>query len=124
MSLVLAVLAAFCSCAKSTPPVDAAGLFKGRCSGCHDADNDMRAPEPEALKEMSQSAIRAALENGRMKWEARNLSKAEKVAVAEYLGKSDVAITAKLTGVCPRDLDPPPRPPIWAGWGVDIQNTR
>jgi len=59
-----------------------------------------------------------------MKWEARTLSKAEKGAIAEYLGKSDVAISAKLTGVCPRDLDPPARPPIWAGWGVDLRNTR
>jgi len=59
-----------------------------------------------------------------MKWEARNLSKAEKIAVAEYLGKSDVAISAKLTGVCPRDLDPPAHPPIWAGWGADPRNTR
>jgi polyvinyl alcohol dehydrogenase (cytochrome) len=84
----------------------------------------MRAPEPEALKEMSRSSIRATLENGRMKWEARTLSKAEKAAVADYLGKSDVAITAKLTGVCPRGLDPPPRPPIWAGWGVNVANTR
>jgi polyvinyl alcohol dehydrogenase (cytochrome) len=73
---------------------------------------------------MSRSAIRAALDNGRMKWAARDLSKAERLAVAEYLGKSDVAISAKLTGVCPRDLDPPARPPIWAGWGVDVRNTR
>ncbi len=84
----------------------------------------MRAPEPEALREMSHSAIRSALETGRMKWEARNLSKAEKTAIAEYLGKSDVAMSAKLTGVCPRDLDPPAHPPIWAGWGVDLRNTR
>lgn len=73
---------------------------------------------------MSRSAIRAALESGRMKWAARGMSKAEKIAVADYLGKSDVAISAKLTGVCPRDLDPPPNPPIWAGWGVDLRNTR
>jgi polyvinyl alcohol dehydrogenase (cytochrome) len=84
----------------------------------------MRAPEPEALREMSRSAIRSALETGRMKWEARALSKTERIAVADYLGKSDVAISAKLTGVCPRDLDPPPHPPIWAGWGVDLHNTR
>jgi polyvinyl alcohol dehydrogenase (cytochrome) len=84
----------------------------------------MRAPEPEALREMSHSAIRSALETGRMKWEARTLSKTEKTAIADYLGKSDVAISAKLTGVCPRDLDPPAHPPIWAGWGVDLRNTR
>ncbi len=73
---------------------------------------------------MSRSAIHGALESGRMKWEARTLSKTEKNAIAEYLGKSDVAISAKLTGVCPRDLDPPAHPPIWASWGVDLRNTR
>lgn len=124
-SVLLAAFVSLPGCARKTnPPIDAAAIFNTRCALCHHDDNDMRAPEPEALKEMSRSSIRATLENGRMKWEARNLSKAQKAAVAEYLGKSDVAITAKLTGVCPRDLDPPPRPPIWAGWGVDVHNTR
>src|SRR6266496_1384810 len=123
--VLVAIVVVLPGCTRKTaPPVDAAVLFRTKCSGCHRDDNDMRAPEPEALREMSRPAIHGALESGRMKWEARTLSKTEKNAIAEYLGKSDVAISAKLTGVCPRDLDPPAHPPIWASWGVDLRNTR
>ena len=104
--------------------MDAAALFKTKCAGCHYNGNDMRAPEPEDLHVMSKSYILGTLQSGRMKWEAKTLSKAEKSALAEYLGESDLAASAKLTGVCARDLDPPPNPPIWAGWGVDLRNTR
>jgi len=109
---------------KQSPTVDAAALFKTKCAGCHYNGNDMRAPEPEDLHVMSKSYILGTLQSGRMKWEAKTLSKAEKSALAEYLGESDLAASAKLTGVCARDLDPPPNPPIWAGWGVDLRNTR
>lgn len=84
----------------------------------------MRAPEPEALRQMSQSAIHAALDSGRMKWEAKNLSKAERAAIATYVGRSDAQIAAINTGACARDLDPPIHLPVWAGWGVDDGNTR
>jgi polyvinyl alcohol dehydrogenase (cytochrome) len=109
---------------KTAPAVDARAVFTKRCSGCHRDDNDMRAPEPEALRQMSRSAIRLALDSGRMKWEARSLSKSEKIAVADYLGKADFPTSAKLRGFCPRDLDPPLHLPAWAGWGVDPRNTR
>jgi polyvinyl alcohol dehydrogenase (cytochrome) len=84
----------------------------------------MRAPEPPALREMSSRTILAALTTGRMQWEGKTLSKAERVAVATYLGKSDAAISARLSGYCARDLDPPPHPPVWSGWGVNPNNTR
>jgi len=123
--LFVGLLLATGACTRRTPStVDAAALFKRRCAGCHRDDNDMRAPEPEALRQMSRSAIRLALQSGRMKWEARTLSSAEKVAVADFLGKADFPESAKLTGVCPRDLDPPLHLPVWAGWGVDPRNTR
>lgn len=84
----------------------------------------MRAPEPEALHEMSRSSILSALNSGRMRWEGKTLSKAEKVAVADYLGNPDLMASIKMKGFCARDLDPPAHPPIWAGWGVDLQNSR
>ena len=84
----------------------------------------MRAPEPQALQEMSKSTILGALDSGRMKWEAKSLDKAQKAALAEYLGKSDTTLLANMSGYCARDLDPPADPPIWSGWGVDAHNTR
>jgi polyvinyl alcohol dehydrogenase (cytochrome) len=59
-----------------------------------------------------------------MKWEGKFLSKAKKVAIADYLGKPDVPVAAAMTGFCARDLDPPPNPPGWSGWGSDPQNSR
>lgn len=124
--LVLAAIVTIVACSrKQAPPaIDAAALFKDKCTTCHRNDNDMRAPEPAALREMSNRSILAALNTGRMQWEGKTLSKAERVALATYLGKSDAAISARLSGFCARDLDPPPHPPIWAGWGVDPHNTR
>ena len=84
----------------------------------------MRAPEPEALRQMTKGTILAALESGRMKWERKLLSKAKKDAIAEYLGMKGATTTAEMTGYCPRDLNPPANLPEWAGWGADARNSR
>jgi polyvinyl alcohol dehydrogenase (cytochrome) len=84
----------------------------------------MRAPEPEALRQMSRASILAALDSGRMRWQGKFLSKARKTAIAEYLGAPDVAAPTMMAGMCARDLDPPPNPPGWAGWGANAQNSR
>lgn len=106
------------------PPVDGAALFNNKCAACHRNDNNMRAPEPATLREMPRRSILAALETGEMKWEGRTLSKRERVAVANYLGKSEAAISARLSDMCTRDVDPQPDAPVWAGWGVNPRNTR
>jgi polyvinyl alcohol dehydrogenase (cytochrome) len=106
------------------PSIDGAVVFKNKCATCHRVDNDMRAPEPAALREMSQNSILSALETGRMKWEGKTLSKGERKAVSSYLGKSSESEYAKAAAMCARDLDPPAHPPIWAGWGVDVNNAR
>src|SRR5712671_2655968 len=77
----LAAVLALSSCSRSrrqTPPaIDGAAIFKNKCATCHSTGNDMRAPEPAALREMSQSSILSALETGRMKWEGKTLSKGQ-----------------------------------------------
>ncbi len=84
----------------------------------------MRAPTLDALHQMSKASILAALESGRMKWEGKFLSKAEKSAIADAVGAPDAATAEVMTGFCARDLDPPPNPPGWAGWGGDVENSR
>ncbi len=59
-----------------------------------------------------------------MQWEGRFLSKAEKIAIAQYLGAADPSPTAAATAVCAWDLDPPANPPVWSGWGGDWRNSR
>src|SRR5580700_1255161 len=113
-----------CSRKQAAPALDGAALFAQKCASCHRPENDMRAPEPAALREMSKASILAALDSGRMKWEGKFLSKAKKTAIAEYLAAPEVAGPAVMTGVCARDLDPPANPPVWAGWGSDAGNSR
>jgi polyvinyl alcohol dehydrogenase (cytochrome) len=124
--LVFAGLFVLAACSQKTnqPAIDAAALFDHKCATCHREGNDMRAPELDDLRVMSRSYVLSALQSGRMKWEAKSLSKAERSALADYLGQPDLSASAKMTGYCARDLDPPPNPPIWAGWGVDLHNSR
>jgi len=125
-ALILILLPTFvwqgCS-RKQAPPPDGAALFAQNCASCHQSDNDMRAPEPEALHQMSKASIMAALESGRMTWEGKHISKANKEVIANYLAAPATA-TAMVTGYCARDLDPPAHPPVWAGWGIDVRNRR
>ncbi|HUO24751.1 MAG TPA: PQQ-binding-like beta-propeller repeat protein [Candidatus Aquilonibacter sp.] len=109
---------------KPAPPLDGAALFTQKCASCHQRDNDMRAPEPAELHEMSKAAILAALESGRMKWEGKLLSRAKKEAIANYLAAPAPATAEVITGYCARDLDPPAHPPVWTGWSADLRNTR
>ena len=109
---------------KQPPPLDGAALFQQRCASCHKADNDMRAPLPEALHQMSRDTILMALKSGRMKWEGRLLSDAKKNAIVDYLAAPAVASTEPHSAFCARDLDPPPNPPGWSGWGGDQRNRR
>ena len=124
--LLLLLVTALSGCTRkpAPTPVDGAALFTNKCAVCHHIDNDMRAPEPAALREMSRGSILAALETGEMRWEGRTLTKPERGAVANYLGKSESAISALRSGLCTRDVDPPLDAPVWAGWGVNPQNTR
>lgn len=123
LGLALAVLAGLAGCSRTqAAPPDGAALFARNCASCHRNDNDMRAPEPQALHEMSKPAIMAALQSGRMKWEAKFLSDSKKNAIADYLATTSTATVT--TAYCARDLDPPPNPPVWEGWGGDLQNRR
>jgi len=72
---------------------------------------------------MSKATILAALRSGRMQWEGRLLSKSEKTALADYLGKDD-EVPIPRNAACAKGLDPPPNPPRWAGWGGKANNSR
>ena len=115
---------AACSRKQTPAAIDRPALFTKKCASCHHDGNDMRAPGAEALRQMSRSSILAALDSGNMKWQAKFLTKIQKIALAEYLGKPDVHLPVETANFCGRDLDPPPDPPRWSGWGVNPQNTR
>lgn len=112
-----------CSRKPNTPAPDGSALFVRRCATCHTPGNDMRAPEPAALHLMSQRFILAALNSGRMKFEAKGLTKTQKLAIAIYLAAPDSPVVA-FTGYCARDVRPPATSGVWNGWGADPGNTR
>ena len=125
-ALLFFCLALFSACSKrqSAPAPDGALIFTKECAACHRPDSNSKAPLPDALRQMSKASILAALENGRMKWEGRLLTKQQRDSVADYLASPSLSASYKVSGSCPRDLDPPPDPPVWTGWGADTHNTR
>src|SRR5262245_40179004 len=127
LRFVAPVLATFllasCAAKRNFHPPDGATLFVQRCSSCHAPNNDMRAPAPAALHMMSQRYILAALDSGRMKFEAKGLTKTQRLAIASYLAAPDSPIVA-FAGNCSRDLDPPAHASAWRGWGVNPTNSR
>jgi len=118
------IVIAGCTRHKTPAPVDGAALFEKKCATCHRPDSGSKAPLPDGLRQMSRESILAALETGKMKWEGRWLSKAQRAAVADYLGSPALSAAVTMSGTCRADLDPPANPPIWNGWGVDAHNTR
>src|SRR5581483_8016425 len=126
--LLLLGMAAFlflqgCSRKQNSPPPDGAALFVQRCASCHSPGNDMRAPEPAALHRMSQRFILAALNSGRMKFEAKGLTKPQKLAIATYVAAPDSPVVA-FTGYCSREITRPAQAAGWNGWGADPGNSR
>jgi polyvinyl alcohol dehydrogenase (cytochrome) len=124
--LIASAMTISLACSHKNPPpvVDGAVVFTQKCATCHFDGNDLRAPEPEALRDMSRVAILNALTTGRMKWEGKNLSKPEKEAVAAFLGKSDVQVAAAQVGLCKQGTRPTTTSAVWSGWGVNSSNTR
>jgi polyvinyl alcohol dehydrogenase (cytochrome) len=113
-----------CSRRQATPAPDGATLFTSKCASCHRDGNNMRAPVPDMLHQMTKASILAALDTGKMRWEAKFIPKTDELAIAQYLGVPDVPVSAGVTGLCARDLDPPASSPVWSGWGGDPRNGR
>ena len=100
-------------------------VFNAVCADCH-VKAAVRAPPLAMLHFMSAGAIYGALTTGAMKVQAAKLSDADKRAVAEYLSGKAVA-GHEGTGAPP--CGPTVKfdfaqPPVFAGWGIDIHNTR
>lgn len=101
-------------------------IYKRRCAACHERPADGRTPSVESLRNMPSSRIMRTLDFGAMMTIAYQLNRAERDAVAQYLGKPGG--------------DPQPRPeafcsdrsvsinasasPIWNGWSPSPDNSR
>jgi mono/diheme cytochrome c family protein len=88
MVVLTAVVLASGLSPRPRPPAqapDAARIYKEKCALCHDAAQQFRAPDREALKELTPESILASLTSGTMAAQGDALSAAEKRAVAEFL---------------------------------------
>jgi len=108
-----------------------AALFKSYCASCHEGADDSKAPGRDVLSQMSPEQILQALEKGPMKAQAAERSRAQRVALAEYLSGKEVgselpnpipksAFCGSAAGSSRNSLTGP----AWNGWGATITNTR
>jgi polyvinyl alcohol dehydrogenase (cytochrome) len=104
-------------------------IYKAQCATCHETGEN-RAPLRETILLKTRAAVLASLVSGSMSINAKDLSAAEKRAVADYMaGPDNPAETADMppTAICGTGKGTSSDPlasPRWIGWGVDLSNTR
>jgi polyvinyl alcohol dehydrogenase (cytochrome) len=111
-----------------TPPGQV--VFGRHCASCH-ANANNPAPDLRTLMKLTPEKIYAAVTTGTMVVSAKDLSDAQKRAVAEYLGGrpldlSDTGSAAKMANRCAerRPFAGAAGGASWNGWGADPGNTR
>jgi polyvinyl alcohol dehydrogenase (cytochrome) len=109
--------------ATSSPGV---ALYQARCALCHDG-GAARAPDKNALGQLSPERIGFALSYGLMNQQARDLGQRDITALVRHLKGTSPPVAAVLPdSIC---HDPglnlkDPSLPRWNGWGVDIRQHR
>jgi polyvinyl alcohol dehydrogenase (cytochrome) len=108
---------------------DGATIYAKRCAQCHDESSTIRAPRPDALRNMSPEGALAVLTEGTMKLQAASLSEEDRRALAEFVtGKKFAAALRSETssGACPAGatFKDPLSGPRWLGWGAELSNAR
>jgi polyvinyl alcohol dehydrogenase (cytochrome) len=99
-----------------------AELFQKNCAGCHQVGSPTHAPSPEALRQMSRTAILDALNTGKMILVAAALPIMQRMTIANYLGTKDpVEISG---GRCATAAKPLAHLRGWHGWSIDPENSR
>ncbi|MGH9349730.1 MAG: PQQ-binding-like beta-propeller repeat protein [Vicinamibacterales bacterium] len=110
--------------AAQTDPTDPSALYTKSCGACHDGA-DVRAPDRQALKLRTPDAILASMVGGSMIVQARDLSLAEKRAIAQFLGTPAPREAPPEPALClPAPLGDVAAGPRWTGWSADLENTR
>src|SRR5512143_1789008 len=103
-------------------------IFTARCAGCHDAPPGIenRAPPKVVLREMSVARIVRTMDFGAMMSLTYMLNRAERLAVAEYLGVAAEDRAPPATALCADRSVRVPRtaPGAWNGWSPEPTNTR
>jgi polyvinyl alcohol dehydrogenase (cytochrome) len=110
---------------------DGAYLFNTYCAICHEAagDGDARGPGRDVMKQMTPEHILAVLEQGVMKAQAAERSRAQRRSLAEYLSGKAIGSHPDLiprSAFCSGgdSFNTSISGPAWNGWGATITNSR
>jgi polyvinyl alcohol dehydrogenase (cytochrome) len=99
-----------------------AEVFESRCTQCHKQDNNVSAPLPGTLRQMSWQSILAALETGKMKAVGDTITSQQRELVARFIG-TDAAQTLPASAKCSAAPRRAASNQNWNGW-ADPANTR
>ncbi len=106
---------------------DGSAVYKKRCAGCHD-NGVGRAPQPDALKQMSPESVQTALTGGMMMIQGILMTNEEIRSVAEFVTAKAFGGEALPKQAFCRDAKPWPANPLagphWNGWGAGADNRR
>ena len=109
----------------STVKASGETVYKQRCAGCHEQTNP-RIPPRSALSQMPAERILHVLDFGAMMTIAYPMSRAERQAVAAYIGTSAPAVSFPPSAYCvDRKVSVSDEPKgAWNGWSPGSGNTR
>lgn len=120
--LILTLLPFSGGVAQSHPAGSA--IFNQQCAACHRDTQRTLAPSIAALSQMSRSYILRTLETGKMESVGRQLTRSQRMAVAEFLSASEPDPVLPKAAYCTAPNKPGLNDAGWKAWGVDAENTR
>jgi polyvinyl alcohol dehydrogenase (cytochrome) len=102
-------------------------IFRSKCAACHIEPSEVSVPDRIALEALEPGAIVKSLIDGNMRLQGTQLTRDERIAVAEFVtGRLVAPISVPTVGRCA--VATPRRRPragtTWNGWGPDSSNSR
>src|SRR5580704_18163568 len=99
---------------------DGAALYKERCASCHDSPQG-RIPSIGAIKQMTATAIYAALTNGAMKSQTSGLSTQQVLSLLVYIAPTgDAGAKPAFEKSCKGNATFQPDENAWGGWSPGV----
>jgi polyvinyl alcohol dehydrogenase (cytochrome) len=122
---LLCICAFSLTAAMAADPVSGEAVYQRRCSGCHEQINP-RIPNLATLKQMPGTRILRTLDFGAMMSIAYPLNRAEREAVAAYIGTAAKEAPPPPEAFCrDRKVTVSERSKfVWNGWSPALANTR
>jgi polyvinyl alcohol dehydrogenase (cytochrome) len=111
--------------APAAPSTPGADVYQKRCATCHDQAGS-RAPSKDALQKLSAARILRTLDFGLMMAVAYPINRADREAVANYLGTKTDEAALPASAFCSAKVSilSGPASDTWAGWSPSTSNTR